>query len=169
MHLDLLNLMRFSWAHCSAYLGPSGWRSIPQALCTPQLGVISKLAEGALNPTVDVTDADIKEYWPQHQPLEDTTLFSLFFFFLIFLLFLFKNYIFQNLITNPWLGGMATSSAEVYSQHKPKTFCHRFEESTENCSIYPQNGQILHLSKPSLCAYLHNCIRHLDIFCNTFF
>jgi len=25
LHLDLLNLMRFSWAHCSSCLGPSGW------------------------------------------------------------------------------------------------------------------------------------------------
>ena len=31
-----------------------------------QLGVIDKHAEGALDPTVDVTDEDIIEYWPQH-------------------------------------------------------------------------------------------------------
>lgn len=40
----------------------SAWR----AHCTPQLGVISKHVEGALNPTVNVTDEDIKEYWSQH-------------------------------------------------------------------------------------------------------
>ena len=33
---------------------------------TLQLGVICKLAEGALNLTVDVTDEDINEYWFQH-------------------------------------------------------------------------------------------------------
>jgi len=29
------------------------------AYCTPHLGVIHRLAEGALDPTVDVTDEDI--------------------------------------------------------------------------------------------------------------
>ena len=33
---------------------------------TPQFGVISKLAEGALDPTVSVTDEDLKEYRSQH-------------------------------------------------------------------------------------------------------
>jgi len=32
----------------------------------PQLDVISKLVKGALNPTVRVTDEDIKEYRSQH-------------------------------------------------------------------------------------------------------
>jgi len=36
------------------------------AHCTPQLGVIGKLVEDAPNPTVNVTDEDIKEYWSQH-------------------------------------------------------------------------------------------------------
>ncbi len=36
-------------------------------------GVISKLAESALNPIVDDTDENIKEYRPQHQPPADTT------------------------------------------------------------------------------------------------
>ena len=34
--------------------------------CTSQLGVICKLAEGALNPAVDVTNEDIKECWSQY-------------------------------------------------------------------------------------------------------
>ncbi|KAK4824277.1 hypothetical protein QYF61_012837 [Mycteria americana] len=40
---------------------------------TTQLGVICKLAEGALNPTVCVIDEDIKQYWSQYGPLRDTT------------------------------------------------------------------------------------------------
>ena len=31
--------------------------------CTAQLGVISKLGEGALNPTVYVIDKDVEERW----------------------------------------------------------------------------------------------------------
>ena len=38
--------------------------------CTTQLGVIGKLAEGALNPTVHVTDKDIRQYqFPSGMPL----------------------------------------------------------------------------------------------------
>ena len=33
---------------------------------TPQLGVICKLAEGALNPLINVIDEDIKEDWSWH-------------------------------------------------------------------------------------------------------
>jgi len=29
LHLDLLNLLRFPWAQCSAFLGLSGWHPIP--------------------------------------------------------------------------------------------------------------------------------------------
>ncbi|KAK4825882.1 hypothetical protein QYF61_003156 [Mycteria americana] len=39
---------------------------------TTQLGVICKLAEGALDPTVYVIVADIKQYWCQYEPLRDT-------------------------------------------------------------------------------------------------
>ena len=50
-------LSRFPWmASC-----PSGASTAP-----PQLGIISKLAEGALNPTVNVTDEDIEEYQSQY-------------------------------------------------------------------------------------------------------
>ncbi|KAK4812855.1 LOW QUALITY PROTEIN: hypothetical protein QYF61_022581, partial [Mycteria americana] len=41
--------------------------------CTTQLGVICKLAEGALDPAVYVSDEDIKQYWSQYRPLRDTT------------------------------------------------------------------------------------------------
>ena len=42
---------------------------IPSLWCvdhTPQLGVNSKLAEGVLDPTINVIDEDIKEYQSQH-------------------------------------------------------------------------------------------------------
>ncbi|KAK4810846.1 hypothetical protein QYF61_008818 [Mycteria americana] len=48
---------------------PSFWR----VNSTTQLGVICKLAEGALDPTVNVIDEDIKQYWSQYRPLRDTT------------------------------------------------------------------------------------------------
>ncbi|KAK4821878.1 hypothetical protein QYF61_004394 [Mycteria americana] len=38
---------------------------------TTQLGVICKLAEGALDPTVYVIDGDIKQHWSQYRPLRD--------------------------------------------------------------------------------------------------
>ena len=34
--------------------------------CSTQLGVISKLAENALSPTVCVTDKDFEDYWSQN-------------------------------------------------------------------------------------------------------
>ena len=41
--------------------------------CTTQLGVICKLAEGSLDPTVYVIDKDIKQYQTQNRPLRNTT------------------------------------------------------------------------------------------------
>ncbi|KAK4826855.1 hypothetical protein QYF61_011723 [Mycteria americana] len=38
-----------------------------------QLGVICKLTEGALNPFVQIIDKDIKQDWPQHRALGNTT------------------------------------------------------------------------------------------------
>ena len=54
------------------YVALNGIPSLWYVDHTPQLGVISQLVEGALDPTVNVTDEDIKEYWHQHQPLRDT-------------------------------------------------------------------------------------------------
>ena len=34
--------------------------------CSPQFGVISKLAEGALHSTISVTGDDIKDFWTHH-------------------------------------------------------------------------------------------------------
>ena len=40
--------------------------------CTTQLGVIHKLAEGALNAIVYVTDEDTEEHWSQDRALRNT-------------------------------------------------------------------------------------------------
>ncbi|KAK4814406.1 hypothetical protein QYF61_018165 [Mycteria americana] len=40
---------------------------------TTQLGVVCKLAEGVLDPTVYVIDEDVKQYWSRYGPLRDTT------------------------------------------------------------------------------------------------
>ncbi|KAK4824446.1 hypothetical protein QYF61_015761 [Mycteria americana] len=37
------------------------------------LGVLCKLTEGALNPFIQITDKDIKQNWPQHRALGNTT------------------------------------------------------------------------------------------------
>ncbi|KAK4828850.1 LOW QUALITY PROTEIN: hypothetical protein QYF61_000907 [Mycteria americana] len=41
--------------------------------CTTQLGVICKLAEGALDPAICVIDENIEQHWSQYGPLRDTT------------------------------------------------------------------------------------------------
>ena len=41
--------------------------------CTTQLGVLCKLAEGALDLAVYVTDEDNKQYWSQYGSLRGTT------------------------------------------------------------------------------------------------
>ncbi|PKU39962.1 small glutamine-rich tetratricopeptide repeat-containing protein beta [Limosa lapponica baueri] len=49
---------------------------IPSLWCIDnptQLGVICKLADGALNPSVYVVDKNVKQYQSQHGPLRDTT------------------------------------------------------------------------------------------------
>ncbi|KAK4831708.1 hypothetical protein QYF61_018760 [Mycteria americana] len=46
----------------------------PLQINTPaQLGVICKLTEGALDPLVQIIDKDIKQNWPQHRALGNTT------------------------------------------------------------------------------------------------
>ena len=57
LHLDVLYLVRFSWAHCSACPGLYVWHPVP-GVCHLQT------AEGALNPTVNVIEG-IKEFWAQ--------------------------------------------------------------------------------------------------------
>mgnify|MGYP001854162635 CR=1 FL=1 len=41
--------------------------------CSTQLGIVCKLAEGALDPITYVIDKDVKEYQFQDGPLGDTT------------------------------------------------------------------------------------------------
>ncbi|KAK4806883.1 hypothetical protein QYF61_012604, partial [Mycteria americana] len=51
-------------------------QSLPtlQQINTPaQLGVVCKLTEGALDPFVQIIDKDIKQDWPQHKALGNTT------------------------------------------------------------------------------------------------
>ncbi|KAK4819021.1 hypothetical protein QYF61_024137 [Mycteria americana] len=51
-------------------------QSLPalQQINTPaQLGVICKLTEGALDPFIQIIDKDIKQDWPQHRALGNTT------------------------------------------------------------------------------------------------
>ena len=42
-----------------------GIPSVRRVDCTAQLGVIGKLAEGAVDPAAYVIDEDIKQYWSQ--------------------------------------------------------------------------------------------------------
>jgi len=44
----------------------NGIPSIQRADHATQLGLVSKLAEGALNPTVNVTDKDAEQCWSQY-------------------------------------------------------------------------------------------------------
>ncbi|KAK4826053.1 hypothetical protein QYF61_004168 [Mycteria americana] len=57
-------------------LSPSTQPSLPtlKQIKTPaQLGVICKLTEGALDPLVQIIDKDIKQNWPQHRALGNST------------------------------------------------------------------------------------------------
>ncbi|KAK4806900.1 hypothetical protein QYF61_012621 [Mycteria americana] len=47
--------------------------TLKQINAPAQLGVICKLTEGALDPFVQIIDKDIKQDWPQHRALGDTT------------------------------------------------------------------------------------------------
>jgi len=46
-------------------VSPSGTPSFYSISCTTQLGIIHKLAEGALDPIIYVTDQDVEEHWSQ--------------------------------------------------------------------------------------------------------
>ena len=48
----------------SIWIPLDGFSSLWYVKRTPQLGAISKLDVGALNPTVDDTDEEIKDYCP---------------------------------------------------------------------------------------------------------
>ena len=72
LHFALLNLIMFTWALLSSLSRSLSMASIPTN-GTTHLGVISKLAAGALDPIISVTDKDVKEYQSQDRPLGDTT------------------------------------------------------------------------------------------------
>ncbi|KAK4827202.1 hypothetical protein QYF61_015230 [Mycteria americana] len=52
-----------------------GIPSLQHVDCTTQLGVVSKLAEGALNPTAHATNKDVIQCWSQSRPLRNATHF----------------------------------------------------------------------------------------------
>ena len=73
LHLALLKFMGFTQAHLSSLSG-SFWIaacSLQHVNCTIHLGVVGKLAEGALNPTVCVTDKDVKQRQSQYWSLRN--------------------------------------------------------------------------------------------------
>ncbi|KAK4833082.1 hypothetical protein QYF61_027744, partial [Mycteria americana] len=58
------------------HLSTTSFQSLPtlKQINTPtQLGVICKLTEGALNPLIQIIGKDIKQNWPRHRALGDTT------------------------------------------------------------------------------------------------
>ena len=55
---------------------PDGTPSFCHLNCTVQLGVISRLAEDALNLIISVIDKDAKEYWTQDGHLGYTALYQ---------------------------------------------------------------------------------------------
>jgi len=63
LHLALLNFMRFAQAHFSRLSGCLWMASLPFSTL---LGVIIKLAEGALKPTAHVADKDVKQHQSQY-------------------------------------------------------------------------------------------------------
>ncbi|KAK4823520.1 hypothetical protein QYF61_003029 [Mycteria americana] len=53
-----------------------GIPSLQRVNCTMQPGVVDKPAEGALSPTVHVTNKEVKQRWSQYQPLRKATCHS---------------------------------------------------------------------------------------------
>ncbi|KAK4810518.1 hypothetical protein QYF61_004481 [Mycteria americana] len=73
-----LGLVQLHEVHMGPSLKPvkvplDGIPSLQRVDCTTQLGVVGKLAEGVLNPTVHVTDKDVKQRQSQYRPLRNTT------------------------------------------------------------------------------------------------
>jgi len=73
LHLALLNLIRFTWAHFSSLSRSFQMMFLPSVNLNTQLGVISKLAEGALSSTVFDVDKNAEEHQAQDRSLGDTT------------------------------------------------------------------------------------------------
>ncbi|KAK4806684.1 hypothetical protein QYF61_027685 [Mycteria americana] len=71
--LDLVMAVLYSEASLAVNPSSTAIPSLQRVDHMTQLGVISKLAEGALNPTVRVADNDVKQHWSQNQPLRKAT------------------------------------------------------------------------------------------------
>lgn len=72
--LGVIELQKDYTSPSEASPGPSGWHSFPpECQSTTQLGVNGKPAEGALDPTVHVTDTDVKQCQSQYQALMNDT------------------------------------------------------------------------------------------------
>lgn len=71
LHLELLNLMRFSWAH-SDCLSFSGWYPILLVYQSP-LGGHLQSTEDVHSLIVSLISEDTKQHWSQQWPLRDTT------------------------------------------------------------------------------------------------
>jgi len=73
LYLTLLNLIKL-WVHLLNLFMSLWMASLHSVLSTAfQLGVISILAEGALNPTDHVINKDVEEYQSQDRLLGETT------------------------------------------------------------------------------------------------
>ncbi|PKU49265.1 solute carrier family 22 member 7- hypothetical protein [Limosa lapponica baueri] len=73
LHLAWLTFVRFAQVHLSSLskVPLDGIPSLQHVDCATQLGVISKLAESALYPTVRVSNKDVKQHWSQYRPPEE--------------------------------------------------------------------------------------------------
>ncbi|KAK4828708.1 hypothetical protein QYF61_000546 [Mycteria americana] len=63
----------FCWAAFQPLFPKPSLPTLKEINTPAQLGVICKLTEGALDPFVQIIDKDIKQDWPQHRALGDTT------------------------------------------------------------------------------------------------
>jgi len=71
LHVAQLNFLMFAWAHVSG-LSRSLWMpTLPSRATQP--GVIRKLAEGVLNPTIHVTEKDFKPHQSQYWLLRNAS------------------------------------------------------------------------------------------------
>ncbi|GAB0183112.1 cAMP-dependent protein kinase inhibitor alpha [Grus japonensis] len=73
-----LGLVELHEVHIGPPLQPvkvplDGIPSLQRVNHTTQLGVVSNLAEGALDPTVHVADKDVEQCWSQYRPLRNAT------------------------------------------------------------------------------------------------
>jgi len=73
LHLALLNFIRLAQAHISSLVCLEGIPSFQRVNHTTEPGVVGKLAEGALSPTVHVADKGVRQHQSQYQSLRKVT------------------------------------------------------------------------------------------------